>query len=62
LRALPRNAAPLDLINQMRRQLQRARVRNLEHDRLHRFVDARQRQLAALHNEITQSYFPDNYG
>lgn len=58
LRSLPKNQEPLELINQMRRQLQRARVRNLEGERLHRYTDARQKQLLALHMKITNNYFP----
>ncbi len=58
LRSLPKNQEPLDLINQMRRQLQRARVRNLEGERLHRYTDARQKQLLTLHTKITNAYFP----
>jgi hypothetical protein len=42
----------------MRRQLQRARVRSLTDERLHRYIDARQRQLLTLHQKITSNYFP----
>jgi len=58
LRSLPKNQEPLELVNQMRRQLQRARVRNLQGERLHRYTDARQKQLLALHVNITGTYFP----
>ena len=58
LRALPNNTEPLEIINNMRRQLQRARVRRLEDAKLHRFVDARQKQLFTLHQKITNHYFP----
>ncbi|XOV84765.1 MAG: alpha-E domain-containing protein [bacterium] len=58
LRQLPNNAEPLELVNNMRRQLQRARVRTLKDDRLHKYVDARQKQLFTLHNKITSQYFP----
>ncbi len=59
LRSLPRNTEPLKLINRMRQQLQRARVRNLENEKLHRYVGARQKQLSTLHQKITHTYFPD---
>ena len=58
LRALPKNTEPLETINSMRRQLQRARVRSLKDGRLHRFVDVRQKQLVSLHQKITNQYFP----
>ncbi len=58
LRALPNNDEPLELINNMRRQLQRASVRRLEDAKLHRFVDVRQKQLFTLHQKITNHYFP----
>ena len=57
LRALPHHDALLEQTNRMRRQLQRARVRNLKGERLSKFVDARQRQLLALHSGITDQYF-----
>ncbi len=60
LRALPQNSEPLALVNTMRRQLQRARVRTLTGERLHRYIDARQRQLGAIHQGITKNYFPKN--
>jgi len=60
LRALPNNTEPLQLVNRMRRQLQRARVRSLQGERLHRYVDARQKQLLVLHQKITDHYFPQN--
>ncbi len=60
LRALPQHDEPLELINNMRRQLQRARVRNLKDARLHSFVDARQKQLYTLHQKITRNYFPQS--
>ena len=59
LRSLPKNQDPLEHINKMRRQLQRARVRNLQGERLHRFIDARQKHLLALHHKITSTYFPE---
>jgi uncharacterized alpha-E superfamily protein len=58
LRSLPKNQEPLEQINKMRRQLQRARVRTLEGERLHRYIDARQKQLLTLHQKITSTYFP----
>jgi len=58
LRTLPKNTEPLELVHKMRRQLQRARVRTLEGERLHRYIDARQRQLLTLHHKITNTYFP----
>jgi uncharacterized alpha-E superfamily protein len=58
LRSLPKNTEPLEYISQMRRQLQRARVRSLTDERLHRYIDARQRQLLTLHQKITSNYFP----
>jgi len=58
LRQLPNNTEPLELVNNMRRQLQRARVRSLKDDRLHKYVDTRQKQLFTLHNKITNQYFP----
>jgi uncharacterized alpha-E superfamily protein len=60
LRSLPNNKDSLETINKMRRQLTRARVRNLEDERLHRYVDARQKQLFQLHQKITNQYFPQN--
>ena len=57
---LPKNAEPLEQINTMRRQLQRARVRNLRGDRLHNYVDQRQKQLFALHLKVTNNYFPQS--
>ncbi|MEM7079100.1 MAG: alpha-E domain-containing protein [Pseudomonadota bacterium] len=58
LRDLPKNKPPLEQIEKMRRQLQRARVRNLDGPRLHKFIDARQKQLFTLHQKITNNYFP----
>ena len=60
LRSLPKNQEPLEQINKMRRQLQRARVRTLEGERLHKFVDGRQKQLFVLHQKITNHYFPQD--
>lgn len=60
LRQLPNNAEPLELINNMRRQLQRARVRNLKDEQLHKYVDSRQKQLLNLHAKITKQYFPQS--
>jgi len=60
LRALPNNTEPLHIVNSMRRQLQRARVRTLKGERLHRYVDARQKQLLVLHQKITDHYFPEH--
>ena len=60
LRALPKNTEPLEHINKMRRQLQRARVRTLKGERLHKYVDARQKQLFVLDQKITNHYFPQN--
>jgi uncharacterized alpha-E superfamily protein len=60
LRALPNNTEPLHIVNSMRRQLQRARVRSLKGERLHRYVDARQKQLLVLHQKITDHYFPQH--
>ena len=59
LRLLPKNSVPLAQISAMNRQIQRARVRSLSGPRLHRFVDARQKQLATLHQKITNTYFPE---
>ena len=59
LRSLPANKEPLALVDQHRRQLQRARVRRLSGERLRKFVDARQKQLYTLHQKITNTYFPD---
>ncbi len=58
LRGLPRNQDVLQYLNTMHRQLQRARVRKLTDERLHTFIDKRQRQLLNLHQRITNSYFP----
>lgn len=60
LRSLPKHDQTLDLIQQMRRQLQRARVKNLQGPRLHRYIDARQKQLSSLHQQITDTYFPQS--
>lgn len=60
LRALPQPDEPLELVNNMRRQLRRARVRNLKDARLHSYVDARQKQLWTLHQKITNHYFPQS--
>ncbi len=60
LRQLPNNAEPLELVNNMRRQLQRARVRSLKNERLHKYVDSRQKQLLNLHAKITKQYFPQS--
>jgi len=60
LRALPDSDDTLDQINKMRRQLQRARLRNLSGERLHKYVDARQKQLLGIHQKVTRQYFPQN--
>ena len=60
LRALPKNDETLELVNKMRRQLQRAHVRKLKGERLHRYVDARQKQLLNVHQKITSQYFPQS--
>lgn len=60
LRALPKNQELLEMINKMRRQVQRARVRSLEGERLHHYVDVRQKQLVALHQKVTNQYFPQH--
>lgn len=57
LRAIPRNTVPLAQANQMRRQLQRARVRTLSGPRLHKYVDSRQKQISSLHQKIAETYF-----
>ncbi len=59
LKSLPKNTEPLKQIEAMRRQLTRARVRTLDGERLHKFVDTRQRNLYTLHNKITNTYFPE---
>ena len=59
LRPLPKNGEALKQIEAMRRQLIRARVRNLDGERLRKFVDTRQRNLYTLHNKITNTYFPE---
>lgn len=58
LKSLPKNREPMAQINTMRRQLQRARVQNLEGEKLRRFVDARQKHLNILHGHIANTYFP----
>jgi uncharacterized alpha-E superfamily protein len=58
LRGLPRNEVPLKKVQAMRQQLKRARTRNLQGEKLHRFVDTRQKQLLTLHQIITNTYFP----
>jgi uncharacterized alpha-E superfamily protein len=60
LRSLPKNTEPLERIGKMRRQLQRANVRRLEGEALHKYINARQKQLDALHQAITKTYFPSN--
>lgn len=60
LRALPNNEETLDEINKMRRQLQRARVRSLSGERLHSYIDARQKQLFNIHQKVTNQYFPQH--
>ena len=57
LRALPKNSVPLEQITTMRRQLQRARVRTLQDERLHRYIDQRQRQIDTLNGHIANTYF-----
>lgn len=58
LRELPKNKEPLNQIVQMRRQLKRARVRHLRDEKLHRYIDQRQRQLYTLNSKIANTYFP----
>jgi uncharacterized alpha-E superfamily protein len=60
LRWLPNNSVPLERINKMRRQLQRANVRRLEGETLHKYITGRQKQLDSLHQAITKTYFPSN--
>jgi uncharacterized alpha-E superfamily protein len=57
LRSLPNNSGPMDRINKMRRQLQRANVHRLEGPSLHRYISARQKQLDTLHNAVARAYF-----
>lgn len=59
LKSLPNSKEPIAQVESMRRQIQRARVRTLDGDKLRRFVDARQKQLNTLHNKITNRYFPN---
>jgi uncharacterized alpha-E superfamily protein len=57
LRDLPRNEAPLRSANRMLRNISNAQLNALAGEELHDFLDARQQDLAGLHQDINRTYF-----
>ena len=57
LRALPRNEKPLAQCNRQLRSLKAADVGEFNGKKLHAFIDERQLDLAALHDQIGKTYF-----
>jgi uncharacterized alpha-E superfamily protein len=57
LQDLPRNDLPLRHVARLQRLVNEARIEELQQQELHRFIDTLQLELAAIHDQITATYF-----
>jgi uncharacterized alpha-E superfamily protein len=57
LRGLPHHDKPLKALSTLKRSVLKAKPESLLQDELHKFIDDLQLGLAAVHNEVSASYF-----